>query len=657
MSNPYLSRGPVRDPDMLFGRRHELLEIGAFVKASQSVSIVGPRKIGKTSLIYSLVHPSNWADLRLDANNLFVYIDCEVLGEGAHAEIFGQFASEMTAALTERSLDPEPALEAAVARPSRLTFEAAVRKLNQRNLRVTLILDEFERLSTNQQLDINFFNALRSIAGRYQFVFLTASARPLIELTFSGRSQEILSSPFFNIFAPIFLGPLAKEDAYLLMREPMRKAGAAFTPATEGFLYDLVGGHPLGLQVACFHAFDLQDDHAEIERRTLRELEAHFAYTWHNLTPTEQDTLRRVDDAAAQATGDTAMRGLLRDLVQKCLLVAEAGAEGIPQYRYPSRAWAQFVAAQHQPPDPLKTAVLAEPTTHGQAGGRSPPIAVARQALTGMRLGPYEVGEPLGRGGMAEVYHGVHTRLGRAVAIKVLPAGLAGHADFRERFEREARAVAALRHANIVQVYDFGDAEGIYYMVMEYIAGSDLSQLLAERGPLPLAQALPILRDVAAALDYAHTQGLIHRDIKPSNVLLSYKAAEVDRKLGTILTDYVIAYMQNISIPATRTGVMIGTLDYMAPEQIRAAGEVDARADVYALGVMLFQMLTGRLPFTNENPGAVVLAHLSEPPPDPRALLPALPDQVALAILCALAKDPAERYQTAGALATALGAE
>jgi eukaryotic-like serine/threonine-protein kinase len=656
VSNPYLSRGPVRDPDMLFGRTHELREIAAFVAASQSVSIVGPRKIGKTSLLYSLIRPSSWPDLRLDTNNLFVYLDCEVLGEGAHAEIFGQFAAEMVAALDERGLNPEPALEAAVARPTRLTFEAAVRKLNQRGLRVTLILDEFERLSTNSQLDVNFFNALRSIAGRYQFVFLTASARPLIDLTYSGRSQEILSSPFFNIFAPVFLGLLAKEEAYKLMREPMRKVDAAFAPATEDFLHDLVGGHPLGLQVACFHAFDVQDDHTEIERRTLRELEAHFAYTWRNLTPTEQDALRRVDDAAARATGDTAVRGLLRDLVQKCLLVADAGAQGTPlQHRYPSRAWAQFVAAQHQATDPLKTAVVADPTAQGHAGDRPSHVAGAREMLAGTRLGPYEVREPLGRGGMAEVYHGVHTRLGRAVAIKVLPAGLAGHADFRERFEREARAVAALRHANIVQVYDFGDAAGMYYMVMEYIDGSDLARLLAERGHLPLVQALPLLQDVAAALDYAHAQGLVHRDVKPSNVMIQVaNAAGLSQR--AILTDFGIAKLLTAGSGATRAGVMIGTPDYMAPEQIRAAGEVDHRVDIYALGVMLFQILTGRLPFTGDNPGAVVLAHLHQPAPDPRTLLPGLPIHIAQAILRALAKDPAERHQTAGALAVELNA-
>jgi hypothetical protein len=633
MSNPYLSRGPLRDPAMLFGRAHELQEIAAFICGTQSVSIVGPRKIGKTSLLMELRRPAAWNGLGLSEDNLFVYIDCEVLGALTHAEIFGQIAGEIVAALEEHGLAAEPALERAIAVPTRLALEAAVRKLNGRGLRVVLILDEFERLATNTQLDVNFFNTLRSIAGRYQLVFLTASARPLIDLTYSERSQDILSSPFFNIFAPIFLGCLEEDAARRLIREPAARAGVPFEPATEDFLYDLVGGHPFALQVACFHAFDTGGQHAETERRALRELEAHFQYTWHNLTTAEQEALQDLHGLHLRASADTTLRGLLRDLGQKCLLVAAGQV-----YGYPSRAWAEFVAAQPPKEHPHTTIVTAEATGHRR------PTAELR---SGALLGPYEVAERLGRGGMSEVYLGRHTRLNRPVAIKVLAAAIAGHADFRERFEREARAVAALSHPNIVQVYDFGDVDGLYYMVMEYIGGSDLAQHLAERGPLPLAEVQPLAHDIAAALDYAHGRGVIHRDIKPSNVML--------RNGGAVLADFGIAkVLASGEAAATRAGVLVGTPDYMAPEQIRGAAELDARADIYAFGVLLFQLLTGRLPFVRSHAGDVVQAHLHQAAPDPRTLVPRLPAPAAQAILQALAKNPAERPATAGRLAVAL---
>jgi tRNA A-37 threonylcarbamoyl transferase component Bud32 len=640
MTNPYVSRGPVRTPEMFFGRTHALQEIAAFLRGNQSVSIIGPRKMGKTSLLFHLQRAEAWPALGLEDKNLFVYLDCEVLGEGRHEEIFGQFAGEMAAALETRGLPVEPALEAAVNKPTRLSFEAAVRKLNQRGLRVVLILDEFERLSTNPHLDVNFFNALRSAAGRYQLVFLTASARPLIELTYSGKSQEILSSPFFNIFAPLFLGPLAEAEARQLIAAPSQQAGVTFGPAVQDFIYTLVGGHPLALQVACFHAFDLPTDTAEIERRTMQELNAHFQYYWRNLTSSEQDTLRQLSSAALRETSDTTIRGLLRDLIQKGLLVLEGGA-----YRYPSRAWTEFLAAQV----PARSA------------------QTATGSLTGTHLGPYEVLEPLGRGGMAEVYKGYHPRLDRTVAIKILPARLAADDDFRQRFEREARAIAALKHPNVVQVFDFGDSAQVYYMVMEFIAGRDLAHLMRERGPLPLTEALPLIQDVAGALDYAHAQGLVHRDVKPSNVMLEIQKAEsggqkaepADRLLPTayraVLTDFGIAKMLTGNTGATKTA-MLGTLDYMAPEQIRAASEVDGRADQYALGVLAYQLLTGQLPFSGDHPGAVLMAHLQQPPPDPRRHAPALPDAAAQALLRAMAKDPDERFRRVAEFGEALRA-
>lgn len=645
--NPYVFRNGVRSSEMFFGREHELHEMVAFIRGSQSISIIGPRKIGKTTLLLALMRPPTWAPLGLGDDNLFVYLDCEVLGDATHEEIFGQFASEMAGTLDDRDLPPEPALDAAINNPGRMSFENAVRKLNRRGLRVVLVLDEFERLSSNSRLDINFFNALRSAAGRYQLVFITASARPLIELTYSPeQAQSILSSPFFNIFAPLFLGLLPINEATELIHTPAERAKRPLSPALGAFIYELVGGHPLALQVACFHAIEAPADQTDealkiqIEQRTTRELQAHFQYYWQNLTPLEQDSLRNISEVVRRASTDTTLRGVLRDLVQKCLIVFDG-----PAYRYPSHAWSQFVSAQ-------------EPITETQLGAMRPTVVSSSRSgsmvLAGATLGAYQVIELIGRGGMAEVYRGHHPRLDRTVAIKVLPASLAADSTFRARFEREARAVASLRHPHIVQVFDFGDTGGMWYMVMEYVAGNDLSKRIREAGALSLNQTRLIMRDIADALDYAHAQGIVHRDVKPSNVMLQPITTVGERDFSAVLTDFGIARLVTGQSGATQTGMMMGTLDYMAPEQINAARDVDGRADIYSLGVMAFQMLTGKLPFTGNSPGVVMMGHLNQPPPDPRSLDPTIPEGTAQAILRAMAKVPGERFATAGAFAREL---
>jgi tRNA A-37 threonylcarbamoyl transferase component Bud32 len=611
---------------MFFGRAHELREIANFLKGNQSVSIVGPRKIGKTSLLFHLMRPRVSEELGIASGTLICYLDCEVLGSESATEVFQQFAAELRAEVESRGLPEEPALESACISPSRLAFESGIRALNRRGLQVVMILDEFERLSANPKLDVNFFNALRSIAGRFQLVFLTASASPLIELTYSGRSQDILSSPFFNIFAPIFLGVLPEPDARDLIFKPSERAGKPFPLEVQNFLYQYSGGHPLILQVACFHAFTLSVFRDEIEKRTAQEMQAHFEYSWRNLTEEQKRILLEIPKAPERLPATTSANAALRELESKCLIQQIQG-----KVVYASKAWADFLAQQSSP------AVAASP-------GKS---------IIGCTLGQYEVLEPIGKGGMAEIYKARHIRLDRMVAIKILPARLAEEGDFRERFEREARAIALLKHPNIVQVYDFGDCDGMYYMAMEYIPGRDLAYRMNQLKKLPLAQVWWVASDLAAALDYAHGRGIVHRDVKPSNVLLE-PIAKVDRpsaKSGArlqraILTDFGIAKILEGGDRSTQGG-MFGTVEYMSPEQIRAEAEIDGRADIYAMGVMLFEMLTGRLPFPTENPSAMVIAHLDTAPPDPREFSPELPEKVALAILRAMAKPRDERFSTA----------
>jgi tRNA A-37 threonylcarbamoyl transferase component Bud32 len=632
-SNPYLSRGPVRSPEMFFGRQETLREIADFLRGNQSVSLVGPRKIGKTSLLFQLIRLTVAQHLDIGANRLFCYLDCEGMGDDSPQDVLQQFAIELRSELQAHDRPEEPALEAACTSPSRLSFEGAARALGKQGLSIVIILDEFERLSANGKLDVNFFNALRSMASRFPLAFITASATPLIELTFSGRSQEILSSPFFNIFAQIYLLGLAEDEARALLWIPSEKAGRPFPASLQDSLFQFVGSHPFLIQVACFHAFDADAGAEEAERNAARELQSHFEYCWRNLDESQRSVLRAACAPQPGTAFSGSDRNCLRALEQKAILEQRGGT-----WTCPAGAWRRFVENQDALP------VSEMPTASIASGGRI--------RYPSGNFGPYELLEPIGKGGMAEVYKARHTRLGRAAAIKILSPQLAADSDFRTRFEREARALASIKHPNIVQVFDFGDSDGLYYLVMEYIAGRDLGYRLGLNERLPMEHAWWIAVDVASALDFAHAQGIVHRDVKPSNVMLEPLIGE--KNAGTskgqtqraILTDFGIVKLLDEGTKATRAG-MYGTADYMAPEQISLSGKVDGRADIYALGVMLYRMLTGKLPFAGSSPNMVLMAHLETPPPDARELAPDLPAQAALALQRAMAKDPGERFATA----------
>ncbi len=266
--------------------------------------------------------------------------------------------------------------------------------------------------------------------------------------------------------------------------------------------------------------------------------------------------------------------------------------------------------------------------------------------LIGKTLGKYQVVEHLGHGGMAEVYKAQHERLDRMVALKVLHPFLAEDEGFITRFEREARIVATLRHPNIVQVFDFDHSQelDLYYMVMEYIEGSTLKARLTE-GPLPPDEATRIVAAIADALDYAHRRGMIHRDIKPANIMFTADGQPV-------LTDFGIARIISLS-GLTASGAMVGTPAYMAPEVGLGQPSTPA-SDIYSLGVVLYQLITGRLPFESDSPMGLVMQHINDPVPPPSRFAPKLPGPLEAIILKTLAKRPEGRYASASALALEL---
>jgi serine/threonine protein kinase len=271
-------------------------------------------------------------------------------------------------------------------------------------------------------------------------------------------------------------------------------------------------------------------------------------------------------------------------------------------------------------------------------------------ALIGKTLGNYRVLEQLGRGGMAAVYKAYQPSLERYVAIKVIHEQLVTQdAQFFKRFQREAKVVASLHHPNIVPVFDFGVEGDIPYMVMEYLEGRSLKAELRElsgRGEtMPPQEIVRIVGDVAGAVDYAYHQGIVHHDLKPDNVMLTTKGE-------TILTDFGIAKIAG-GTQVTVSGAVMGTPTYMSPEQ--GKGERgDQRSDVYSLGVILYEMVTGRVPFEADTPLAVIFKHISDPLPLPRSLNPGVPERVEQVILKALAKAPEDRFQSTALMARAL---
>jgi serine/threonine-protein kinase len=266
-------------------------------------------------------------------------------------------------------------------------------------------------------------------------------------------------------------------------------------------------------------------------------------------------------------------------------------------------------------------------------------------ARIGTVIAGYRIEERIGRGGMGVVYRAEHLNLRRRAAIKIIAPDLAESEGFRERFTREARIAAALQHPNIVTVYDAGELDGLLYLAMQYIQGSDLSAVLRTEHRLRPYRAVDVCRQVASALDAAHAMGLIHRDVKPANVLIEGRTA--------FLTDFGLTKrLDGEHTQLTRAGDVVGTIHYVAPEQIEGA-PVSARTDVYSLGCLLYHCLTGQVPFSRDSDVAVIYAHLSEDPPQITKLRPELPEGLDGVIAKALDKSPDRRFPSCGDLISA----
>ena len=294
--------------------------------------------------------------------------------------------------------------------------------------------------------------------------------------------------------------------------------------------------------------------------------------------------------------------------------------------------------------DPGLGARLAQMTP--EPAGQHPGLSHGEPNLAiGTDFAGHRIDAFVGQGGMGVVFRASDLTLGRTVALKVIAPDVAGKPVFRTRFERECRAAAAIDHPHVVQIYHAGEDEGLLYLSMRYVDGTDLRRLLRSESRLEPPRAVSILSQIAGALEAAHALGLVHRDVKPGNVLLAQRSGHQH----AYLTDFGITRRADDE-HVTRTGVALGSVDYMAPEQAHGA-DVDARADIYSLGCILFQMLTGSVIFDRDNDLETLWAHVHDPPRPLRALNPDLPPQLQDVLDRALAKHPGDRQPSAAELA------
>ncbi len=643
--NPFFNRQRITDPAYFFGRVRQIEALYSAVVTHQCRSLVGERKMGKSSLLTFIGQPATMRQYGLDPQKqLMMYFDLEGMASAGVQDFWVEVLEALSTRLPPSASDLAAAIQQVVESEVRfMAVRRALRRVRDAGFEPVLCLDEFESLARNPRFETDFYGELRSLASELGLVYLTASKRSLYELTY--EHSDTLSSPFFNIFSELPLGLMNEDETRALLTGLSSREGSGlgkgFCEEEIVFALYMAGAHPFFLQIAGFHLYETPgcssprapESYQQIRKRFLAEAEDHYRYLWSQLTTTQQMGLAHLSQASEPVIRLLKVKSLVQDKDDRPVPFSETFSEFLAQQR-----------------------------TDQTTGSLATPAATTSNDLTGRTLGGYRIVSPIGQGGMAEVYKGYQPALDRYVALKILSPRFAADASFYERFQREATAIARLRHPNIVQVYDFGTADNLTYMVMEYIAGPTLKHKIREahaRGQLlPGDEVLAITRDVAAAMDYAHARGLIHRDVKPANILL--RRAELEEPGApqpepyAVLTDFGVVKMLE-GVQFTATGMTLGTPDYMSPEQA-AGDEVTPASDIYALGVLVYEMLVGQLPFSADTPLAVLLKHMSDAPPLPRTLKPDLPPGVDEVLNRVLAKSPRDRFRSGGEFAAALEA-
>ncbi len=652
--------------------------------ARGSSAVSGDPCIGKTSLLHYLCEPQVSERWGLSPSWChFLYLDCHSIVPFSETAFWRHTLRELKQYLSDdEDLSGQVQELLAQTSPDIFDLNSLFDQIARADRLAVLMLDEFEGVVENlDQHEPRLLYHLRSLLNRRErgLALLVATRAPLKQLCADFR---FAGSPFDNAFSAIVLPPFSEAE----VDELLNQYQADFSATESSFLHQMAGTHPYLVQLTASLIIRARRDHttaetslgqveADLEREAERYFSDMFGYssepekmlmTWLALYPLSQhlptDTtslgeLSKIFARYDQETAYLVKRGLVRLQPDRPVLFSpifgrwilrQVIIAGGPELL---SGWESHYATLLSPVERETLVNLVDKLVRWPAIVRTPELLAKvfvqdevdlSTTLAGRQvLGRYVIEALIGGGGMADVFKARDIRLDRLVAVKKLRPTLSEAGEVQTRFRREAQAVAGLRHPHIVRVHDFDIQSGHYYMVMEFIEGHNLKEHLhnleAVGQTLSWEEVLRIAVPVADALDYAHQQDMIHRDVKPANILLANDG-------GVFLADFGLVRLLGQS-DLTETGGLLGTLAYMAPEQLMGQSQdIDYRADIYALGCVVYKMLTGRTPFES---GELPLAHLNTDPLAPECLVPELPKRASQVILKALAKDPAERPASA----------
>ena len=633
--NPYLNRVAIRDPAQFFGRAREVSKIFSRIGASrpQSISVVGERRIGKSSLLNFINHPEvRQRFLDRSESYAFAFIDLQQKRRLTLTEFF----KELFALLAKESGDKS----LAKLQPSFDSLRAVLDNFRRDERKLVVLFDEFDAITTNRAFDLEFYSFLRSIANNYDVAYVTSSARDLQELC---HTQLIADSPFFNIFTNVFLRAFTRKEALELITRPSAEAGVPL----EGYarrIMEIAGYFPYFLQIACSAYFDhlLENDgkldREEVEGTFLDEAKGQFRFIWDHLTDGFRGAIR---ESIENGHVEKEHEHIYEDLKRAGYFIQDDRGPRIFSTLFSSVISRPRIITTELPETDRAAMAVHDGKTEKVA---APPLIEPEG-----HIGRFEIRRTLGAGGMGEIFESYDTELQRTVAIKVLASKHVEDETMKQRFLREARMASQLNHPNIATIHEIGEAAGNPYIVMEYVEGQTLAERL-EVGPLTVSEIIDIGVQSAEALAEAHERGVVHRDIKSSNIMLTPRGKVKVLDFGLAKPLPVLNRVPS-KARLTESGVLLGTVSYMSPEQATGRGEVTHVADIFSLGVVLYEMTTGRLPFEGETYFQTIEAIKKRAPSPIKKHRKDAPDVLVACIEHMLRKDPAERYQLASEIA------